>query len=428
MNPESQLIGSALILGRVPPAAADVSPDAFEDPVRRDVWAACLALGARGEPVDVLSVSDAVKRASGRILGDSVLLDMVREVVTVETVAHYAGKVREAYQRRRFVLAAGEAMSRARGGAELAEVYRDLRVAMAELESTATGGAVALEDAIGPALDTIGARLEPENDDGVPTGFGGFDRNIGRLRPKRVIVVAGRPGMGKTAWAVSVIVRAAKAGIPCLLFSLEMGLQEMVERIVGATVMFSPSRLSAGDFTAEEYRRLYREAAEIAKRRIWVDERTLTVSQICAEARRWRAKNQDKRALVAIDYAGLVRPERRAERRELEVAQVSQASKGLAKELDVPVVLLAQLNRDTEREQRDPRMSDLRESGSLEQDADMVLFPVREMAPDGSGPINGPGPARLIVGKNRGGRTGNVAMWWNADYMLYTDAENRYGE
>jgi len=202
-----------------------------------------------------------------------------------------------------------------------------------------------------------------------------------------------------------------------------MALQEMFERLIGAAARFPVDRLSTGNCSVDEIKRVWFKGGDLRNAPLWLNDRTQTVGKLVATARAWRSRVRSEQAVVVVDYLGLIRFSGRAENRNAEVSAMSSAMKNMANDLECPVVLVAQLNRASEREGRDPMLSDLRDSGSIEQDAHKVIFPVREP------PLNGSGPARLIVAKNRGGATGVVPCRWHHEFMEFVDearAEQQY--
>jgi replicative DNA helicase len=241
------------------------------------------------------------------------------------------------------------------------------------------------------------------------------------LRPGQLVVVAARPGIGKTALAGCTALRAAKRGVPVLVFSLEMAFAELAERFLGAQSRMSVETIGRG-VSGAAMRELFAASRDLSALPLWVDDRILNAGQIASAARSWRVRNQGKRALVVVDYLGLIKPQGRSETRALEVGRMAWAAKMLAKDLACPLILVAQLNRGNEKEGRKPVLSDLRDSGEIEQHADVVIFPNREP------PLEDSGEADLIVAKNRGGKTGKVSCYWNAPLMVFEGLAREEGQ
>ncbi|HZG43693.1 MAG TPA: DnaB-like helicase C-terminal domain-containing protein, partial [Longimicrobium sp.] len=209
----------------------------------------------------------------------------------------------------------------------------------------------------------------------------------------------------------------------CLVFSMEMSTQEQIERILAGKSNVSATKMATGNLEYAEWRRIQGIAPGVRDLPIWLYDNSLTLDKLLATARRWHARvvKPGQIALIVIDYLGLVKA-KEYRVREQEIAAISRAGKDLAKGLNAVVMQVAQLNRNSEKEQRDPILADLRESGAIEQDANTVIFPVRDKAGEDN---SGQGPARLIVAKNRGGRVGAVPVWWNGRLTKY---EDRHGE
>ena len=273
-------------------------------------------------------------------------------------------------------------------------------------------------------------RAEKPEESLVPTGIKSVDEKLAGFRSNELIVVAANPGRGKTAFAFNMAVRAAVLQkIPTLVFSLEMSLDQLIERAIAGEAKVNGRHVSLGRMTMAQWDRVNQASAVLDVDRedrpvpLYVDDRKLTASRICAEARRWRARHPNPRALIVIDYLGLVRPDREERNREREIAKMSGMFKCLSHrtEADCPVVMISQLNRENMKgkdgKPRPPILSDLRESGAVEQDADAVLFPWWEGEPAPTGRH----PAELIIGKFRNSAKGKAKMDWWPEYTLFTD-------
>jgi replicative DNA helicase len=251
---------------------------------------------------------------------------------------------------------------------------------------------------------------------GVETGFTDLDRLLGSLRPGELIILAARPSMGKSALAVNIASYAAiDRALPTLLISLEMSNTELCDRIVSSRTNVPLNDIKRGTVNREDQRLIVAEIGELSQSELWMDETPIrTISEVCSTARRMKRKN--KIGLIIIDYLQLIEPENPRDVREQQVAKMSKRLKALARQLNIPVVVLAQLNRLVEgRPNKTPRLSDLRESGSIEQDADVVMFVHREeyyLSPKEVDDKNASGKADIIVAKQRNGETGTVSMKW----------------
>ncbi|HYN22258.1 MAG TPA: replicative DNA helicase [Thermoanaerobaculia bacterium] len=250
----------------------------------------------------------------------------------------------------------------------------------------------------------------PEALRGIPTGFEGLDRLTAGLCAGNFVLVAGRPGLGKSAFAANVVQNITlRQGLPVGFWTLEMTEQELVLRMICSEADISFPKLRDGMVTTDQWIRVVRAGRALTAAPLWIDETaTLTVTQL--ESRIRRAHADQGIVLAVVDYLQLILPSRRAERREAEVAEISRTLKGLAKSLGIPLVALAQLSREaTKRAGWRPTLADLRESGALEADADLVIFVHREHAFNRDAAVNG---AELIVAKHRHGETGTVELTW----------------
>lgn len=421
---ERELLGTLLNGGWAWDEVADVvTPEDFNTPAHAAIWRAVSAVKGRGRYVTPSTVADAMGPDAGMLAivgGPGYLTELAAGVTTSAGAASAAEVIRELATLRRLRLACGELSSRAlaRHGSA-SELAAQARQQFADLEVNASlGGPVRLGEGLGGVLAAIDERCQPDASPGVPTGFAKFDMLMGGLKPERLHVVAARPGIGKSSWLGTVSLRAARHGFPVLIFSLEMSFGEMAERFLAQETDSVPASIMAnGRVSPADRQALNAAAGRVENLPLWVDDRMLTCAQICATARSWHARNGRKKlALVAIDYLGLIRStERKAETRTLEVGGWAKAAKHLAKDLKAPVVLVSQLNRGNDKEQRPPRISDLRDSGEIEQHADMIMFPHREP------PLDCNGPATLMVAKNRGGQTGQIGMFWRGEFMCFDD-------
>lgn len=273
----------------------------------------------------------------------------------------------------------------------------------------------AVSDIVPPVLAEI--EEQPEILRGIPTGFHGLDRLTSGLRAGNLVLVAGRPGLGKSAFAANLVQNIAiRQRRPVGFWTLEMTEQELVLRMIcsEADVPFTSLRNAA--LSSRQWEHVVRAARVLAAAPLWIDESAqLTTTQL--ESRIRRAHSDQGIVLAVVDYLQLIQPNRRGERREAEVAEISRTLKGLAKSLGIPVVALAQLSREaTKRAGWRPTLADLRESGALEADADLVLFVHRESA---FNPDAAPDGAELLVAKHRNGETGNVVLSWNGETTTF---------
>jgi replicative DNA helicase len=253
---------------------------------------------------------------------------------------------------------------------------------------------------------------------GVPTGFKDLDRKLAGLHPANLIVVAARPSMGKSALALNIAQNVAESGVPAAFFTLEMSREEVVRRLLSSMASVDSTKLTTGQLGPEMWQKLARESSRLYEMPFFVDDSPdLTVTAIRAKCR--RLKRASDLGLVVVDYLQLMQGPTRSDNRQQEIAEISRSLKNLARELHVPVIAVSQLNRQLEqRENKRPRLGDLRESGAIEQDADIVMFIYRDeyYNPESA---EGRGIAEVDVAKHRAGATGKVMMTFAAEFTRF---------
>jgi replicative DNA helicase len=464
MNPNTQVphdeaaeravIGAALVAPDFTMArVSDLQDDEFYIPHHRDAWAAVLTVHAAGKPVDVLSVADHIKREGndGHFAAgfQAWAVRAASEVPSAMNVEFYAAIVHDKATLRRAITLAVEVQARAMQGEPSEELVALARLGISDLEARASGaGPVLLEDSLGETITQISKRCEPDSRHLIPTGLSTLDQIIGGLAADEEIIIAGRPGMGKTAMAdgISMSAAAVPAGFPVLFFSLEMSRQQMVERILSAKTEIPASCMRRGrkengePLGLPEHNLMLTAGGNLAGTLLRIDDRPLALGQILGHSRRWHARHvmptrkaegaPQPLGLVVVDYLQLVHVDdpRAFGSREQQVAFISASFKGLAKGIHCPVVVLCQLNRKVEERGGEPMLADLRESGALEQDADIVIFIHREFDPEDPMSKNKDGPAKAIVGKNRNGAVGPAALNWIAKTMTFKAQDTHHAD
>lgn len=411
---ERALLGAILLSpDRLPIASAMVSPKAFMHVAHEAIFLAILAVDKAQKPIDPVTVSAELGRAGnmGKLEGGPLyLVGLLDDVPSTEHIEAYAKAVADAYALRRIIRAAGTIAEHALEG-ETPEALLELaQRAFAELVGVSMQQrAMRSLDAVVGTIDAIDQAKRGKSQI-IPTGFSALDRIIGGFRPKRLYVVAGRPSMGKTALALTMAVNVARRAMPVLFFSLEMGWEEIGERLIAADAKVDLFDLASGKLSDEQWRHICLASPSAQQRtELFIAEYTApTVAQITAESIRWAAAHvrHPGQGLILVDYVQLARgSSKRQDQREAEVAEISRGMKNLSRIVGLPVVALSQLNRGLEsRQDKRPMLSDLRESGAIEQDADCVIFVYRDEVYTGD-KCERPGTAELIVGKHRQGKT-----------------------
>ena len=410
-------------------AVADVIEEAratdFYIPKHEIIFEAILSLYSRGEPTDVITVTDELIKTGdlARAGGPEYLHTLTGVVPTAANAGYYASIVAERALLRRLV-EAGTRITQM-GYAGEGEVLDLVNNAQAEIYAvTGTNDSedyVPLTDAVTAAIDEIeAARHRDGSMTGVPTGFADLDELTNGLHPGQLILVAARPALGKSTLALDFARAAAiKHDLPTIFFSLEMGRSEIAMRLLSAEASIGLQSMRKGTLHNEEWMRIARKRSDINDAPLYIDDSpNMTLVEIRAKCRRLKQRVGLK--MVVIDYLQLMTSGKRVESRQQEVSEFSRALKLLAKELQVPVVALSQLNRGPEqRADKMPALSDLRESGSLEQDADMVILLHRESAYEKENPRAG--EADLIVAKHRNGPTRTVTVAFQGHFSRFAD-------
>ena len=410
-------------------AVADVTgilrgPD-FYVPKHEVIYEAVLALYARGEPTDAITVTDQLTKMGDlqRAGGAEYLHTITSIVPTAANASFYAEIVAEKALLRRLVEAGTRIVQM--GYAGEGEAVDLVNSAQSEIYGV-TGADqandyVPLSDAVTAAIEEIEkAKMSEGGMMGVPTGFAELDEKTNGFAPGQMIIVAARPAMGKSTLALD-IARSGSvgAGATTVFFSLEMGRAEIAMRLLAAEASIPMQTLRKGALDQRDFTKLAATQARINEAPLFIDDSpNLTLVEIRAKCRRLKQRHNLK--MVVIDYLQLLSSGKRVESRQQEVSEFSRALKLLSKELEVPVVALSQLNRASEqRSDKMPAISDLRESGSLEQDADMVILLHRESSYEKDNPRAG--EADLILAKQRNGPTGTVTVAFQGHYSRFQD-------
>ncbi|HEY5335954.1 MAG TPA: replicative DNA helicase [Mycobacteriales bacterium] len=432
LNAEQSVLGG-MLLSR--DAIADVvevlRPGDFYRPAHQLVYDAVLDLYGRGDPVDGVTVADALQKAGtlARAGGAPYLATLISSVPTAANAGYYARIVAEKAVLRRLVEAgtrivqmgyAADAGSDGTGTAD--EAVDRAQAAVYEVtERRVNEDYQPLELLLPPTLAELEA-IEGHDGtmSGVPTGFADLDALANGLHPGQLVVVAARPAIGKSTLGLDFARSAAIAHGQCAaIFSLEMSRSEITMRLLSAEARVGLAAMRAGRLTDDDWTRLARRMGQMSTAPLYIDDSpNLTMMEIRAKARRLKQRKDLK--LIILDYLQLMSSPRRVESRQQEVSEISRQCKLLAKELEVPIVAISQLNRSSEqRQDKKPMLSDLRESGAIEQDADVVILLHREDAYEKESPRAG--EADFIVAKHRNGPTGVVTVAFQGHYSRFVD-------
>lgn len=432
--------------GKVPPQDLDAeksvlgsilfSSEAFDEAIRhlhaecfyadahRRIFKCIHGMYERGvRAIDVVTLAHELKRLGDldEIGGPAYLNEIMATVPHAAHAEYYARIVRDKWMQRSLIEACTETLKEAyHGSEEVSDILAKAeRRVFSIVENQQNFSSIAIDDILEDAFQRIFERMDKDDTvSGLHTGFYGLDEYTSGFQPTELIVLAARPSMGKTALVCNFTLAVGKAKKGVLIFSLEQSKIELAERLLCIHAKISGHKLRKGELDEFDQNTLSEAADEMKTFPIFIDDIPgRTMSQIAAIAR--RLKRRECLDLVIIDYLQLIESEDRSLPREQQIASITRRLKFLAKDLNIPVIALAQLNRGVEqREDKRPKLSDLRESGAIEQDADIVMFLHRPEAYD---PEDRPGEADLIVAKNRAGPIGTVELVWMRDMLRFGD-------
>jgi replicative DNA helicase len=426
-----QCVLGAMLLSK--DAIADVvevlRPNDFYRPAHQTVYDAVIDLYGKGEPADAVTIAAELTRTGTleRIGGAPYLHTLIASVPTAANASYYADIVRERAILRRLVEAGTKVVQLGYGaaggaGGDVDDVVDRAQAAVYEvLERRTAEDYTPISETLMQTLAEL-ETIQGHNGalSGVPTGFRDLDALTNGLHPGQLIVIAGRPGLGKSTLGMDVMRSASiKHGMTSVLFSLEMGKSEITMRLLSAEARVQLQAMRAGGMSDNDWNKVARRMSEVASAPLYIDDSpNLTMMEIRAKARRLRQRHE--LSLVVVDYLQLMTSPRRVDNRQQEVAEMSRSLKLLAKELEVPVIAISQLNRGAEqRADKRPQLSDLRESGAIEQDADIVILLHREDFYDRESARAG--EADLIVAKNRNGPTKDIPVSSALHYSCFAD-------
>jgi replicative DNA helicase len=406
-----------------------VSSDSFYVEKHRSIFRAMIALTAAGSPIDLLSVSNYLKEHGEieRAGGNSYLADLVQSVPTSANMKHYAEIVQKKAMMRGLIEAASEISEM--GYDESRDVEEVVDSAEKRLGEVTTSPTMRKFVSIGDELVEAWERFDHLSKGGhemrgVPTGFPALDNMLAGFQPSDLIILAARPSIGKTTLALDIARQTAiKHGTPVGIFSLEMSSQQLVDRMLAAEAKVNAWKLRTGRIDTDEEFEQIRDAMErLSKAPIYIDDQPANNALIMRSVAR-RLKRENGIGLIVVDYLQLMAPTnaRSSESLVQQVTEISRSLKQLARELDVPVLALSQLSRAVEQRRGKPRLSDLRDSGSIEQDADVVMFIHREdKMNEGADKTN---MAEILIEKHRNGPVGKVDLYFDEKRTTFLSVE-----
>lgn len=434
MEAEKSVLGSILLLPEVFDEVALIlrAEDFYSDANRR-IYEHLLIMHNAAESIDPMLLVERLRRAEQyeAIGGAAYLAEIAQAVPTAAHAEYYAKIVAEKAVLRSLIHAGTDIVH------DAYDPTMETRTALSRaeekvfgiLESRGSGDLSSISDVLHESLERIDSRLDNHKAfGGLETGFDDYDELTGGLQNSELIILAARPSMGKTALAMNITEHVAvQLRAPVLFVSLEMSALELGDRLLCSVAEVNSHRLRTGTISPEERRKLVKTAGEISEAPLFIDDSpSRTMTEIAANAR--RLKRRENLALVVIDYLQLIEPDNARDPRQEQVAKVARRLKGLARELSVPVLCLAQLNRQVEATRDNkPQLSHLRESGAIEQDADVVMFVHREeyYQTNEEDRERVRGEADLLVRKQRNGPTGDVKLAWIHDFTRFRNFSHK---
>lgn len=445
---EKSVLGGVLLDKTAFPRVADaVQSEDFYHPVHAAIFGAMVELDQEHRPIDAVTVADQMRANDTfhklrAFNGESYFADLTSAVVTVENITFHARIVASKARVRRVIEAGQEITAKGYGDYGDADDYCDEAESaiFVASQSRLRAGYTRLQKILGPVLKIIEARYDRKQAiTGVPSGLTKIDEMTAGFQPSDLIIIAARPSMGKTSLVMNAVQNAAvEFGVPALVFSLEMSKEALVERMICSEARIDSTRLRSGFLEQRDWINLTKAASRISEAPIDIDDSGApTLLDIRARARRWRAEHQGAHGIVVVDYLQLIDPQKEKGQSDASaVGKVSRGLKALAKELRVPVVALSQLSRAVEeRKDNRPVMSDLRDSGAIEQDADGIIFIYRDAVYHNPGNCDGTkkgggacgrcarneGVAEAIFAKQRNGPVGTVRLKFINEYTRFED-------
>lgn len=433
MEAEQSVLGCMLLDKESVATATDfLNSDDFYADAHKEIFDSMVEIYDRGEPVDLVTVTEQLRQRGTleAVGGVAYLSDLSMAVPSTANIKYYVDIVEEKAILRRLIAACNDIINKSYEAREEIDLIID-HAEKSIFQITQRNTVSDFEPIKTVLLETYSKIEEMSKNQGkiigVPTGFHDFDQKTSGLQPSDLILVAARPSMGKTSFVLNIAQYAAiRANVPVAIFSLEMSKDQLVQRMLSAEANVELQKIRTGDLSEEDWIKLVEAAGPLSQAPIYIDDTPgISVMEMRSKAR--RLKLEKGLGMIIIDYLQLMSGRGRAENRQQEISEISRSLKALARELSVPVVTLSQLSRAPEaRTDHRPMLSDLRESGAIEQDADLVAFLYRDeyYNPD----TEKKNIAEVIIAKQRNGPTGTVELVWLGQYTKFANYEKPHQE
>ena len=429
LEAEKSVLGAVLIdSGAMNLVAEFLKPEHFYDPAHKQIYSSMLTLFEKQQPIDVVTLQDALKKVDGmkKIGGKSYLADLINTVPTSAYIEHYGQIVKNHYVKRKLIEISSRIVERAFD--QKGDVKKLLDEAEVEIFSLSQQHLhrdfIELKEILAESFERLeefmkkGTHLR-----GVPTGYPDLDNKLAGMQDSNLLILAARPGIGKTTLALNMALNTAiKEKMPVGFFSLEMSKEELVDRLLVGQADIDAWRLKTGRLSDEDYKKLTEAMGELSEAPIFIDDTPgLSILEMRTKARKLKLEKDIK--LLIVDYLQLANAGRMVESRVTEVSFISQGLKNLARELRIPVLAVSQLSRAVEqRGTRKPQLADLRESGAIEQDADVVMFLYHEAESEDLLDQN-KRLVKLYIAKHRNGPTGELDLMFRGDRVKFYGVE-----
>lgn len=425
-NEAEQSVLGAIYLDRncIPDVLDRVRSEDFYIARHRELFEAIIELYNLGKPIDLVTLKEhlILRGSLEKIGGIAFVVEVANLVPSTDSVGYYANIVRDKAVQRKMIQLADKIRGMCyRGDEETDDILAAAQQGVIEIsQNRSTRGLVHIGQYLNESIDLLEMLSKKDGSiTGIPTGFIDVDRRTSGFHPSELIILAARPGMGKTSFALNIAQNmAVKAKKNVAIFSLEMPSTQLANRLLSAEAKISAERLKKGDIKDEEWGKIGNAIAVLGEAGIYVDDTSsITVSEIGARCRKLMLdKGLD---MVVIDYLQLITGGSRGGNRQQEISEISRTLKILANDLNIPILALSQLSRASDKEKREPLLSDLRDSGAIEQDADMVIFLHREGYYHED--AEEPNKTKCNFAKHRSGETGYEFLTWLGEYTMFTD-------
>jgi len=404
----------------------------FYSDAHRKIYSAILSLAERSEPSDLITLSNLLRdrKQIESLGGEAYLASLVDSVPSAANISYYSKIVKEKAILRKLISAATEILNRSyESDADIETVLDESEHTIFQIsEKRVRPAFFSMKDIIRDSFKVIEDLYDKKLlITGIPTGFTKIDELTSGLQNAELIVVAGRPSMGKTALAINIAINAAtEHNVPVAIFSLEMSKEQLAFRMMSSEARVDSQRMRKGLLGELDWPKLTTAAGKLSDASMYIDD-TPAISVLEMKAKARRLKAEKGLGLVVLDYLQLMRGRDTSVSREQEISEISRSLKALAKELNIPVIALSQLNRQVEsRADRRPQLADLRESGAIEQDADVIIFIYRDEVYNKSEDNPDRGKAEVIIGKQRNGPTGIVSLAFLKEYTRFENLAMGY--